>query len=60
MAFLGATAVVMVVQRFLPELKAVILDFAGLPMAPPSIAFVLALMVLGLMVQALWWVIRRR
>ena len=47
-------------QRFFPDVKAGILSFAGLPAATPNAVFILALLVVGVTVQAAWWMIRRR
>ena len=59
-SFLGATAVLFVMQRFFPEVKAGILGFAGLPAATPNAVFILVLLVVGVAVQAAWWMIRHR
>ncbi len=59
-SFLGATAVLFVMRRFFPEVKAGILSFAGLPAATPNAVFILVLLVVGVAVQAAWWMIRRR
>ena len=59
-SFLGATAILFVVQRFSPEVKAGIRGFAGLPAATSNAVFILVLLVVGVTVQAAWWMIRRR
>jgi len=60
MSLLGATAVLFVMQRFFPNVKAGILSFAGLPAATPNAVFILLLLVVGVAVQAAWSMIRRR
>jgi hypothetical protein len=60
MSFLGATAALFLMQRFFPEVKAGILDFVGLPPATPNAVFILVLLVVGVTLQAVWWIIRRR
>ncbi len=57
---LGATAVLIVMQRFFPEAKAGILDLVGLPAATPNAVFILVLLVVGVAAQAALWMIRRR
>ncbi len=59
-SFLGANAVWFVMARFFPEAKASIPGLAGLPTFTRNIVFVLALIVAGVTIQALWWKIRRR
>jgi hypothetical protein len=59
-SFLGATAVGFLMGRFLPEVKANIFDLGGLPPVTRDGLFVLVLIVVGVTVQALWWMIRRR
>jgi hypothetical protein len=59
-SFLGATAVGFLMGRFFPEAKANIFGFVGLPPVTRDGLFVLVLIVAGVMVQALWWMIRRR
>ena len=58
-SFLGATAVLLVL-RFFPETKASIIGFAGLPAVTPNAVIILVLLVVGVAVQAAWWMIRRR
>jgi hypothetical protein len=59
MSFLGATALLFVMQVFFPEAKASIIDFAGLPAATPNAVFILVLLAVGVAAQAAWWMIRR-
>jgi hypothetical protein len=59
-SFLGATVVGFVMGRFFPEVKANVLGLAGLPPVTRDGIFVLVLIVAGVVVQALWWMIRHR
>lgn len=59
-SFLGATALVFLLGRFFPEVKANIFGLRGLPPVTRDGLFVLVLIVAGVTVQALWWMIRRR
>jgi hypothetical protein len=60
MSFLGATVVLVVMQRFFPGVKEGIQSAAGLPAETPNAVFLLLLAVVGVAVQAAWWMIRRR
>jgi hypothetical protein len=59
-SFLSAAAVLFVLQRFFPEVKRRILNYAGLPDSTPNAVFILVLLVVGVAVQTAWWMIRRR
>ena len=59
-SFLGATAVGFVMGRFFPEAKAGIFGLGGLPTPTRDGLFVLVLIVAGVVIQALWWMLRRR
>lgn len=59
-SFLGATAVGFLMGRFLPKVKANIVGLGGLPPVTRDGLFVLVLIVVGVALQALWWMIRRR
>lgn len=59
-SFLGATAAGFVMGRFFPEVKADIFGLGGLPAPTRDGLFVLILIVAGVVVQALWWALRRR
>ena len=59
-SFLGATAMGFLVGRLFPEVKANIFGLGGLPPVTRDGLFVLILIVAGVIVQALWWMIRRR
>jgi hypothetical protein len=59
-SFLGATAVGFLVGRLFPEVKANFFGLGDLPPVTRDGLFVLVLIVAGVIVQALWWLIRRR
>lgn len=58
-SFLGATAVLFV-MRFFPGAKASILGLVRLPAETPNAVLILVSLVVGVVVQAAWWMIRRR
>jgi hypothetical protein len=59
-SFLGATAIGLVVRRVFPEAIASIQPLSELPAVTRNIVFLLVLVVAGMIVQALWWAMRRR
>jgi hypothetical protein len=59
-SFLGATAAGFVMERFFPEVKARVIPLVGVPAVTHNALFVLVLLVVGVAVQAVWWMIRRR
>lgn len=59
-SFLAATVVAFLVGRFFPEVKGNIFGLGGFTPVTGDGLFVLALIVAGVTVQALWWMIRRR
>jgi hypothetical protein len=59
-SFLGATAVGLLVGRFFPDVKANIFGLGDLPPMTRDGLFVLALIIAGVTLQALWWTIHRR
>jgi hypothetical protein len=59
-SFFGATSVGFLMGRFFPEVKANIFGLGALPPVTRDGVFVLVLIVVGVTVQALWWMIRRR
>ena len=58
-SFLGAMAVGLLVGRFFPDVKANLFGLGGLPPVTRDGLFVLALIIAGITVQALWWMFRR-
>jgi hypothetical protein len=59
-SFLGATAVGALMCRFLPDAKATIFGLGALPPVTRDGLFALVLIMAGVIVQAAWWMIRRR
>jgi hypothetical protein len=59
-SFLGATVVGFFMGRFFPEAQANIFGLGALPPVTRDGLFVLVLIVAGVVVQALWWMIRHR
>ena len=59
-SFLGATAIGLVTRRFFPEAIASIQPLSELPAVTRNIVVLLVLAVAGMVIQALWWAIRRR
>jgi hypothetical protein len=59
-SFLGATALGFLMGRFFPDAKADLFGLGALPEVTRNGIFVLVLIVAGVVVQALWWIARRR
>lgn len=59
-SFLGASAIGLVIRRFFPEAMASIPGLSELPAVTRNIVFVLVVLVVGMVIQALWWATRRR
>jgi hypothetical protein len=59
-SFLGATVIGFLMGRFFPEVMANAFGLGALPPVTRNGLFVLVLIVVGVTVQAFWWLIRRR
>ena len=59
-SFLVAIALGFAVEWFLPQTKASIPGLSGLPVITQNVVFVLVLVMAGVLLQASWWVVRRR
>ena len=59
-SFLVAVGLTFVVERFLPSVAALAPGFGVLSSLARNVVLVLVLMLLGVVIQATWWVAHRR
>ena len=59
-SFLVAVGLSVVIERFVPSVAALAPGFGTLPSLARNVVFVLVLTLLGVVIQAAWWVAHKR